>query len=98
MNNLNNMWPICHDCPYWGICESPYICGATIQKNKQEGEQPMFVVIDRESKDMFTPIKGGFKTASQANNWCKKNLPIDEVKLWGAKETKTLFRYFIMKR
>lgn len=36
MNNLNNMWPICHDCPYWGICEPPYICGATEQKIKEE--------------------------------------------------------------
>lgn len=36
----------------------------------------MFCVIDREKN--FTPVKSGFKTASQANNWAKKNLPKDE--------------------
>jgi hypothetical protein len=30
------MWPICHDCPYWEICEPPYICGATEQKIKEK--------------------------------------------------------------
>ena len=43
----------------------------------------MFCVVDRE-KD-FTPVKSGFKTASQANNWAKKNLPRDEIHLWGEK-------------
>lgn len=57
----------------------------------------MFVVIDRERKDMFTPIKGGFKTSSQVNKWCKKNLPVDEVKLWGDTKKRN-FRYFVMKR
>ena len=54
----------------------------------------MFCVVDRE-KD-FTPVKSGFKTASQANNWAKKNLPKDEVKLWGAKWTGwKYYRYFV---
>lgn len=30
----------------------------------------MFCVVDRD-KD-FIPVKSGFKTASQANNWAKK--------------------------
>lgn len=33
----------------------------------------MFCVIDKEKS--FTPIKSGFKTASQANNWAKKASP-----------------------
>ena len=54
----------------------------------------MFCVVDRE-KD-FTPVKSGFKTASQANNWAKKNLPKDEVKLWGAKWTGwKYYRYLV---
>lgn len=58
----------------------------------------MFCVIDKE-KD-FTPVKSGFKTASQANNWAKKNLPRDKVHLWGEKvdwnkHWKNTFRYFI---
>ena len=54
----------------------------------------MFCVVDRE-KD-FTPVKSGFKTASQANNWAKKNLPKDEVKLWGAKWAGwKYYRYFV---
>lgn len=54
----------------------------------------MFCVVDRE-KD-FTPVKSGFKTASQANNWAKKNLPKDEVQLWGAKWTGwKYYRYFV---
>ena len=43
----------------------------------------MFCVIDR-VKNM-TPIKSGFITAAKANAWAKKNLPKDEVRLWGAK-------------
>lgn len=35
---------------------------------------------------MLAPIKSGFKTAAQANNWCKKNLPKDEVHFWGSKD------------
>ncbi len=27
----------------------------------------------------FRVLKGGFKTATQANKWCKKNLPRDTV-------------------
>ena len=39
MNNIDDMWPICHDCPYWEICEPPYICEATMTKqNKVEDE------------------------------------------------------------
>lgn len=54
----------------------------------------MFCVIDKENN--FTPVKSGFKTSSQANNWVKKNLPKDEVALWGEKHdwSKT-FRYFV---
>lgn len=26
MNNLEEMPPRCHDCPYWEICEPPYVC------------------------------------------------------------------------
>ena len=34
MNNIDEMWPICHDCPYWEVCEPPYICEATEQNMK----------------------------------------------------------------
>jgi hypothetical protein len=34
MNNIDEMWPICHDCPYWEVCDYPYICEATEQKMK----------------------------------------------------------------
>ena len=54
----------------------------------------MFCVIDKEKN--FTPVKSGFKIASQANNWAKKNLPKDEVHLWGEKlDWSKQFRYFI---
>lgn len=36
MNKIDEMWPICHDCPYWEVCEPPYICEATEQKMKIE--------------------------------------------------------------
>lgn len=55
-----------------------------------------FCVIDRENN--MTPIKSGFHTAAQANNWAKKNLPKDEVHLWGAKDWNKPFRYFIRMR
>lgn len=54
----------------------------------------MFCVIDRENN--LTPIKSGFKTASQANDWAKKHLPKDEVHLWGEKlDWSKSFRYFV---
>ena len=54
----------------------------------------MFCVIDKEKN--FAPVKSGFKTASQANNWAKKNLPKDEVYLWGEKPNLSKgFRYFV---
>lgn len=57
----------------------------------------MFCIIDRERH--LTPIKSGFKTSSQANNWAKKNLPKDEVRLWGTrlKEFK-YYRYYVRMR
>lgn len=54
----------------------------------------MFCIIDKEKS--FTPIKSGFKSSSQANNWCKKNLPKDEVHLWGQKiDLSKPTRYFV---
>ena len=53
----------------------------------------MFCIIDREKN--FTPVKSGFKTASQANKWAKKNLPKDECHLWGIKSKKWYCRYFV---
>jgi hypothetical protein len=26
MNNLDEMPPKCHDCPYWERCKPPYVC------------------------------------------------------------------------
>ena len=43
----------------------------------------MFRIIDMQNN--MTPVKSGFKTSAQANNWAKKNLPKDEVCLWGSK-------------
>lgn len=53
----------------------------------------MFCIIDREKN--MTPIKSGFHTAAQANSWAKKNLPKDEVHLWGAKDWNKPFRCFV---
>lgn len=54
----------------------------------------MFCVVDREKG--FAPVKSGFKTSSQANNWTKKNLPRDDVHLWGEKlDLKKIPRYFV---
>lgn len=36
MNNIDEMWSICHDCPYWEVCEPPYICENTEKKMKDE--------------------------------------------------------------
>ena len=32
MNDLSEMWNICHDCPYWEVCDPPYICAVTEEK------------------------------------------------------------------
>ena len=54
----------------------------------------MFCIIDTE--DNHKVIKSGFKTAAQANNWAKKNLPKDEVRLWKPDhQYKWQFRYYV---
>lgn len=55
----------------------------------------MFIVIDRENNHL--PVKSGFKTASAANNWCKKHLDTVTVHLWGCKPPRD-FRYYVMMR
>ena len=54
----------------------------------------MYKVIDKDNNHL--PVKGGFKTAAAANNWCKKNLPKEEVHLWGCNPPKMFYRYYIM--
>ena len=59
----------------------------------------MFCIVD--TKQSMAMIKSGFKTGSQANDWAKKNLPKDEVKLWkpGIKNDHWFgFRYFVRMR
>ena len=36
LNNIDEMWSICYDCPYWEVCDPPYICEVTEQKMKDE--------------------------------------------------------------
>lgn len=57
----------------------------------------MFCVVDKERN--FTPVKSGFNTAAQANNWAIKNLPKGETQLWGVGWDYTKqFRYFVRKK
>lgn len=59
----------------------------------------MFCIVD--TKQSHAVVKSGFKTASQANNWAKKNLPKEEVKLFkpGVKNDRWFgFRYFVRGR
>ena len=39
MNSIDDMWNICHDCPYWEICEPPYICGITREKQSKATDE-----------------------------------------------------------
>ena len=32
MGDLSEMTRMCHDCPYWEVCEPPYICSITEAK------------------------------------------------------------------
>ena len=34
MNNIDDMPPKCHDCPYWETCEYPYVCPDLSDLNK----------------------------------------------------------------
>lgn len=59
----------------------------------------MFCIID--TKQSMAVVKSGFKTSAQANNWAKKNLPKEEVKLWKPctkNDSWFNFRYFIRMR
>lgn len=56
----------------------------------------MFCVVDRDNN--FTPIKSGFKSFAQANNWAKKTLPKDEVHLWGDFADRGNKRYFVRRK
>ena len=40
MNDPNNMKPICHDCPYWEVCEPPYDCYQT-EKKYRSAQSPL---------------------------------------------------------
>lgn len=54
----------------------------------------MFCIVDGHNNHI--PIKSGFKTAAQANNWAKKNLSKDEIHLWGQKvDWNKHYRYHI---
>lgn len=54
----------------------------------------MFCIIDTERNHAV--VKSGCKTASQANNLAKKNLPKDSVRLWKpGNRYKWQFRYFV---
>lgn len=59
----------------------------------------MFCIVD--TKQSMAIVKSGFKTGAQANDWAKKNLPKEEVKLWkpGVKNDRWFgFRYFVKMR
>ena len=32
MNDIDSMPPKCRDCPYWEMCEEPYICPTQDEK------------------------------------------------------------------
>lgn len=38
MNNIDEMPPRCHDCPYWEICEEPYVCPVDVQATDMNNE------------------------------------------------------------
>ena len=58
----------------------------------------MFCIVDRDNN--FNMVKSGFKTASQANNWAKKNLPKESCQLWKDDSLKRghYYRYFVKMR
>jgi len=56
----------------------------------------MFCIID--ARKNMCPIKSGFKTFAQANAWCKRNLPIEDVRLWGQPISLDVKRYFVMQK
>ena len=39
MSDLSEMWTICHDCPYFEVCEPPYSCAVTEKKYRQTDEE-----------------------------------------------------------
>ena len=38
-NDLDEMWSVCHDCPYWEVCEPPYNCAVTEAKYRATDEE-----------------------------------------------------------
>ncbi len=39
MNDLSEMWPIYHTCPYWVVCEPPYNCKETEKKYQTQNDE-----------------------------------------------------------
>ena len=37
MNNIDEMPPKCHDCPYWEIAEKPYVCSECRKETLKTG-------------------------------------------------------------
>ena len=75
MNNIDDMPPMCHDCPYWEVCEEPYICPTQYKKKEPNAggeEKHMGDLISRKDllesydKDHQGPPGGARKLIEEA--------------------------------
>ena len=61
MNDLNEMPRMCHDCPYWEVCEPPYICAKTEAKFRERDDEHMTI---KKKNAMF----GRYPSCDMLNN------------------------------
>lgn len=73
------------------ICKDGFAIGVWYSGNPETCE---IHIVDRKNKSQV--VKSGFKTTFEANLWALKNLPENEVRLWGQgwDEAKR-FRYWV---
>lgn len=71
MNNIDEMWSICHDCPYWEVCDPPYICEITEEKIKKDKEnwRDRLTILE---KQLENEVAEGKITEEEANDQYSK--------------------------
>lgn len=62
MNDLSEMWTICHDCPYFEVCEPPYNCAVTENKYRHRFKD----------RDHYRVQVGTYKDEAMAKKCVKK--------------------------
>ena len=73
MNDINEMWTICQSCPYWEVCEPPYICAKTEAKYRNDKEEKVTEWIEENFADRpaYEVVAAAKKTTAKTREGMK---------------------------